>query len=91
MAEKFGDAGTRALSSLAALGAAFVARKVISVGWTKATGKEPPNDPQDPAVSTLEAIGWSVVMGAVIGAVRVLAIRAATARSRHSIEESKSP
>jgi hypothetical protein len=89
MAEKFGDAGTRALGSLAALGAAFVARKVISVGWTKATGKEPPTDPQDPGVGTLEAIGWSVVMGAVVGAVRVPAIRAATARSRRSIEESQ--
>ncbi|MGH3069040.1 MAG: DUF4235 domain-containing protein [Streptosporangiaceae bacterium] len=89
MADKRGDGGTKALGTVAALGAAFVARKVISAGWTKATGKEPPTDPQDPAVSTIEAIGWAIVMGAVLGAVRVLAIRAATARTRHSNAESE--
>jgi hypothetical protein len=89
MADKRGDGGAKALSTVAALGAAFVARKAISVGWTKATGKEPPNDPQDPAVSTFEAIGWAIVMGAVVGAVRVLAIRAATAKTRRSNAESQ--
>lgn len=88
MSDKRGDGGTKALGTAVALGAAFVARKVITAGWTKATGKEPPTDPQDPAVGTIEAIGWAIVMGAVIGAVRVLAIRAATARTRHSNAES---
>jgi hypothetical protein len=35
-----------------------------------------------------EALGWAVAMGVVVAAVRVLAIRAATTRSRHSAENS---
>lgn len=88
MADKRSSGGG-AMGTVAALGAAFVARKAISAGWTKATGKEPPTDPVDPTVSTLEAIGWAIVMGAVIGAVRVLALRAATARARHSNAEAE--
>jgi hypothetical protein len=75
------------LGAAAAFGAAFAARKVMSMGWTRVTGKEPPNDPQDPAVGTAEALGWAVVMGAVIGAARVLAIRAATGRMRRAPSE----
>jgi hypothetical protein len=31
-----------------------------------------------------EALGWAIAMGVVVGAVRVLAIRAATSRSRRA-------
>ena len=86
MSDKRGDGATKAMGTVAALGAAFVARKVISAGWTKITGKEPPNDPQDPAVGTGEALGWAIVMGVVVSAVRVLAIRAATSRSRRNTD-----
>jgi hypothetical protein len=87
MADKRGDGASKAMSTVAALGAAFVARKVATIAWTKVTGKEPPNDPEDPAVGMAEALGWAVAMGVVVGAVRVLAIRAATSRARRAAAE----
>ena len=84
MSDKRGDGASKALNTVAALGAAFVARKVATVVWTKVTGREPPADPEDPAVGMAEALGWAIAMGVVVGAVRVIAIRAATSRSRHS-------
>ena len=88
MSDKRGDGATKALSTVAALGAAFVARKVITVAWTKVTGKEPPTDPEDPAVGMAEALGWAIATGVVVAAVRVLAVRAATSRMRRSNAES---
>jgi Protein of unknown function (DUF4235) len=84
MSDKRGDGASRALSTAAALGAAFIARKVATVAWTKVTGHEPPADPEDPAVGMAEALGWAIAMGVVVGAVRVIAIRAAS-RSRRSV------
>jgi hypothetical protein len=90
MADKRGDGAGKALNTVAALGAAFVARKVATMAWTKITGKEPPSDPEDPAVSMAEALGWAIAMGVVVGAVRVLAVRAASARTRHQATDSPS-
>ena len=87
MADRKMDLGTKMVSAVAAMAAAFVARKVITLAWTKATGKEPPNDPEDPAVGMAEALGWAVAMGVVVAAVRVLAIRAATSRARRAAVE----
>ena len=55
------DIGTKVFSAVAAMAAAFVARKVITLVWTKATGKEPPTHPEDPQVAVTEALGWSVL------------------------------
>jgi hypothetical protein len=88
MSDKRGDGASKAISTVAALGAAFVARKVATMAWTKVTGHEPPADPEDPAVGMAEALAWAIAMGVVVGAVRVLAVRAATSRSRHSVENS---
>jgi hypothetical protein len=88
MSDKRGDGPSKAMSTVAALGAAFLARKVATVAWTKVTGHEPPADPEDPAVGMAEALAWAVAMGVIVGAVRVLAVRAATSRSRHSVENS---
>jgi len=48
MADRKVDLGTKVISAVAAMAAAFVARKVITFAWTKATGKEPPTHPEDP-------------------------------------------
>jgi hypothetical protein len=87
MSDKRRDGASKAIGAAAAFGAAFVARKVITVGWKRITGKEPPSDPQDPLVGTGEAVGYAIVMGVVMGAARVLAIRAATGRMRHAPAE----
>jgi hypothetical protein len=82
MADKRSDGASKALGTAAALGAGFVARKVMTAGWKRATGKEPPTDPQDPTVGLVEALGWAIVMGVVLAAVRVVAIRAASGVTR---------
>ena len=78
--------GTKLLNALATMGAAFLARKVLMVIWTKATGKEPPTNPEDPKVALAEALGWSVLVGTTIGAVRVLATRAVSRKTVSSAD-----
>ena len=85
MAEKGkDDFSTRVVTGLAAMSAAFVARKVLMTGWTKVTGKEPPTNPEDPRVALPEAIGWSVLVGITVAIVRVLTIRAVARQSLSS-------
>lgn len=77
MAQK-GGGGSRIIGSLAAFGAAFAARKVITFAWKKLTGKEPPVDPEDPQVGIGEALSWAIVIGVGIETARLFAVRAAT-------------
>ncbi len=75
------DIGTKVVSAVAAMAAAFVARKVITFAWTKATGKEPPTHPEDPQVALAEALSWSMLTGVTVEAARLLATRAAARRT----------
>ncbi len=81
MAERKADLGTKVFTTVAAMAAAFVARKVITFAWTKATGKEPPTHPEDPRVGLPEALGWSMLTGVTVEAARLLATRAAARRA----------
>jgi hypothetical protein len=81
MADRKVDLGTRIISALLAMSAAFVARKVITFAWTKATGREPPTHPEDPQVALGEALSWSVLTGVSVEAARLLATRAAARRA----------
>jgi hypothetical protein len=75
MAGKKGDVGSRAVSAVAGMAAAFVARKLLTFAWTKLTGKEPPESPEDPQVALGEALAWGVLMGAGVATARLLASR----------------
>ena len=75
------DFSTRVVHGLATMSTAFLARKALIVAWTKATGKEPPTNPEDPRVALPEAIGWSVLVGITVAIVRVLTIRAVARQS----------
>jgi Protein of unknown function (DUF4235) len=81
MADRKVDIGTKVISAVAAMAAAFVARKVVTLAWTKATGKEPPTHPEDPQVGLGEALGWSMLTGVTVEAARLLATRAAARRT----------
>ena len=70
------DRSTRLMYLLTATGTAFLARKALVFAWTKATGKRPPTNPEDPQETLAEALGWSVLVGVTVAVVRVLAIRA---------------
>jgi len=79
MADK-GDLGWKVFAGVAAFAGGFVARKAITFGWKKATGKEPPTNPESPEVAIGEAVGWAVVMGVGMELARLLATRAAASR-----------
>ena len=65
------DLTTKITSAVAAMAAAFVARKLVTVIWTKATGKEPPTHPEDPQVALAEALSWALVTGITVEAARL--------------------
>jgi len=88
MADSKADFGSKIVSGLAAIIAAFLARKLVTFAWTKATGKEPPTHPEDPQVALSEALGWSVLTGVTVGAAKLLATRAA-ARRTHTDPDSE--
>ena len=70
------DIGTRAVGAVAGLVATFAARKLLTFAWTKVTGKEPPEQTEDPGVALGEALAWGIATAAVAAAARTLAIRA---------------
>jgi Protein of unknown function (DUF4235) len=83
MADRRGEGLSRAVGTFAALAAAMGTRKLVTVGWKKVTGKEPPSDPQDPQVHFGEALSWAVLLGVTMETARLLAQRAATHRLRN--------
>jgi Protein of unknown function (DUF4235) len=88
MSDKKASAGSRIVTGLVGAGAAFVARKLLTFAWTKITGKEPPEHPEDPQVGLREALLWGVVVGAGVHTARLLATRATTRRQAGSGESS---
>jgi hypothetical protein len=80
------SASGKMISALVGAGAAFAARKLLSFGWKKITGKEPPEHPEDPAVALREALIWGILLGAAVQTARMLATRAAMHRHSNSDE-----
>ncbi|PSK84203.1 uncharacterized protein DUF4235 [Murinocardiopsis flavida] len=80
MADKDGELTARIVGGVASLAAGFVARKVITLAWTKVRGEEPPDDPESPDISLGEAIAWAVVTGVGMEVARVVAVRYAHKR-----------
>jgi Protein of unknown function (DUF4235) len=72
------NAGKVGYKIFAALGAAIgatVARKAVTMTWTRATGKEPPLNPENPDVRWGEAVSWAIASAAAIAAAKLLAQR----------------
>jgi hypothetical protein len=70
-----GKLGYKILAMAAALLGATLARKILTVGWKAATGKEPPANPEDPNVTWGEAASWAVTSGVIVGLVKLIAQR----------------
>ncbi len=62
----------------AAIGAAALAKKVLTKGWVKRTGKVPGN-PATSETTWGEALAWAVVSGVVVGIARLAAQRGVAA------------
>ena len=80
------DFGTRAFNAMTMMAASFVARKAITLAWTKVTGKKPPVNPEDPGVAFVEALTWSVLTGVTVATLRLLATRAVARRALTSAD-----
>jgi hypothetical protein len=79
-----GKVGHKVLSGVGAAATAAVARKVLTSGWKKATGNEPPADPANPDVRWREAAGWAAASAAVVAVARLLAQRRVAATWRRA-------
>ena len=91
MPAKGGDYGSKAVTTLAGMVAAFLARKAIVFAWTKITGREPPGKAEDPDVALGEALAWTVLLGAGVAVAKVLAIRLATRQSARQLTGESDP
>ena len=79
MAGRRTNLGSQALLVVGGLAAAAVARKVVNIVWVAVTGREVPDDPNDPEVSTREAVAFAVASAATVGAAKLMVTRKATA------------
>jgi hypothetical protein len=79
-----GKLGHKFLSGVSAAATTAVARKVLTTGWKKATGKEPPQDPAHPDVRWREAVGWAAASAAVVAVARLFAQRRVAATWRRA-------
>ena len=66
-----------AMSLVAALLGATVARKTLTSTWRAATGKNPPANPADPDVDLWEAVLWAAASGTAVQLARMLMARKA--------------
>ncbi|MCL2423784.1 MAG: DUF4235 domain-containing protein [Micrococcales bacterium] len=72
--------------TLAAVGAAAVAQKVISTAWRAARGRKPPTvEDADDGVGMGEILAAAAITGALVAVVRVLATRAAVHGTRQAL------
>ncbi|SFC00694.1 Protein of unknown function [Nocardioides terrae] len=80
MAKNKGSKGSKTwtiFSTVAALGAAALARKALDKGWQVSTRRRPPENPADPDVQLWEAVAWSAATGAAVAIARMFAQRRA--------------
>jgi Protein of unknown function (DUF4235) len=70
-----GKTGYKIIAMASALIGAAIARKLLTIGWKAATGKEPPANPEHPDVTWAEAASWAVASGVVVGLVKLVAQR----------------
>lgn len=78
MADEDDDLLWTVATTVAALGAANVAKRALTKGWVAKRGKVPGN-PASPDTTWGEALSWAVISGVTIGVVRLIAQRGVAA------------
>lgn len=77
MAKAASKMGWKVFGGASALAGGILARKLLTLVWTKVTGKTPPANPASGDTSWAEAIGWSALSGTAYGVARMAAQRKA--------------
>jgi hypothetical protein len=95
MAEQGESRSNRALKEATGLIAVLAVQKLVRVGWRRVTGNEPPTAPDDKQIPLVQAVTWTLLLGAAITTARMIAMRYATfllpRRQREAVEQAKSP
>ena len=86
MADKRPDGFSQIVGVMAGLVAGFGTRKLVTAGWKRFTGKEPPSDPRDPHVGLGEALSWAIVLGVAMETARLVAIRVTSRQVRRAVD-----
>ncbi|WP_122262730.1 DUF4235 domain-containing protein [Ornithinimicrobium cerasi] len=73
-----GNLAAKLVTTAAAIGAAAVARKMTDGTWKFVTGKDSPDNPEDPDIDLKEAVAFAVLSGVIMGLARMLANRQTT-------------
>jgi hypothetical protein len=81
---KPGKLGYKLFAGLGAAVGTRVARKALTSGWTKATGKEPPTNPEHPDVRWGEAVSWVIASTAAVATAKLIAQRRVAATWRRA-------
>ncbi len=76
------DNAWTAVSILAVVAGATMGRTLLKSGWRAVTGNEPPKDPDADDTTWKQALTWCVLTGAIIGVVRVVSRKGASAFER---------
>jgi len=67
----------------------------LHAGWRLVTGNEPPAAPDDKQIPVVQAVAWTLLLGAAITTARMIAIRYAAfllpRRQREAAEQAESP
>jgi hypothetical protein len=74
-----GTIAWKALSGTTVVLATMAAERGLEISWTVVTGRKPPAVPENPDTSWGKPLAWALVSGAVVGATRLAATRAAAA------------
>ncbi len=90
MAGRGTNLGAQAVLVVGGLAAAAAARKVVNVVWVAVTGRRVPEDPNDPSISTGEAVAFAVASAATVGTAKLLVARKASALKGTSTATSSS-
>ena len=69
-------------STVASLGGVALSNKILTSGWKKVTGNEPPTDNEDESERIRDIIIWSLVTGLVGTLIKVGIARAARKMDR---------
>ncbi len=72
----------RALSAIGALVATVAVQHALVVAWRAATGRKPPEVPEDPDSTWARPLAFAMASGAAVGGARLVVLRLAAAYYR---------
>ncbi|MFK5582824.1 DUF4235 domain-containing protein [Serinicoccus sp. LYQ131] len=70
-----GNIVAKLATTAAVVGASFIANKLTNGTWKFVTGRDSPENPEDPDIDFKEAVAFAVLSGVIVGLARLIANR----------------